>query len=274
MTAAAIARKIVVAIRKGGSGKTTTAVNLAGALMLLGKRVLLVDLDSQGNATRAMGVSRDEIILTVRDILAAKATNLKDAVVTRAWSEYAQGRSLDVLPSHEKLGNTEMGMAVQTALAQLGMGDEPVDTMQSIANLLRFYETSYDYIIIDTAPNPGPLTLAALSAGDDMLIPYEMGAFNDDGLIHAFKTARDVQLKSNPNLTIHGILFTMTDNTLFSKESMDDMKQYEGHIYPFRVPRRTLYNWANNNGVPAIVARPSDDATRPYMQLAEAFING
>ncbi|MCM2417670.1 AAA family ATPase [Streptomyces sp. RKAG293] len=263
-----------MAIRKGGSGKTTTAVNLAGALMLLGKRVLLVDLDSQGNATRAMGVDREAITLTVRDILAGRAINVKDAVVSKAWNQYAQDQSLDVLPSHEKLGNTEMGMAVQTALAQLGMGDDPVDAMQSIAGLLKIFETSYDYIVIDTAPNPGPLTLAALSAGDDMLIPYELGAFNDDGLVHAFKTFREVQLNSNPNLTIHGILFTKTDNTLFSKEEVDSMDQYSGHIYPFRVPRRTLYNWANNNGVPAVVARPSDEATQPYMQLAETFING
>jgi chromosome partitioning protein len=269
---AELARKIAVSIRKGGSGKTTTAVNLGAALMLKGKRVLILDLDSQGNATRALGIDRDAVRLTVRDVLAGQVVNLRDAVVTKAW-EGAHEQTLDVLPSHEELGNTEMGMVVQSALSQVGMGDAPPDTMQSVANLLAALEASYDFIIMDTAPNPGILTLAAMSAANDVVIPYELGAFNDDGLIHAFKTIRKVQENSNPNLKIHGILLTMTDNTTFTKDEAESLAAYKDHIYPFRVPRRTFYNHANKHGVPAVVARPADEATLPYMQLAELFIN-
>ncbi|MGW2851479.1 ParA family protein [Streptomyces sp. NPDC001215] len=267
------ARVLASAIRKGGAGKTTTIVNIAASLMLKGKRVLILDLDSQGNATAALGIERDATNATVREVLAGQVENLRDAIATKTWPEFAPGFSLDVMPSHEDLGNTELGMAVHKALAQLGVGEETTDTMQSVANLVKLLKPHYDYILLDTAPNAGPLTMGALSAADDVMIPYELGAFNDNGLTHAFKMIRKVQDNSNPDLRIHGILITKADNTTFSKEEAESLAIYKDHIYPFRVPRRTLYNQTNKNGLPAVVYAPADEATMPYMQLAEIIIS-
>jgi chromosome partitioning protein len=167
-----------------------------------------------------------------------------------------------------------MGMAVQRSLGQMGMGGEPADPMQKLSEILSAIEDSYDFIILDTAPNEGFLALAALTSADGVIIPYETGAFNDNGLDRALQLIGRVQQKSNPRLVIHGILPTKTENTVFSQNEFDGpLKAYKDHVFPFNVPRRTWYHWANRDGTPLVVMQPSDPATKAYFQLAEVLLN-
>ncbi|WP_427923843.1 ParA family protein [Streptomyces sp. cg40] len=267
------ARVISVAIRKGGAGKTTTSTNLAAALMRLNQRVLLVDADSQGNASKGLGINREASKWTLLEILEGKVEDPRAAIVTKEWTDHAPGLTLDVIPSHDELDAAGLDMAVKTALAQMGMSRRPSGNVHSIRALVQKLGDSYDYIIIDTAPDEGLITLAALAATNDVVIPYEAGAYNLDGLINAFKTIRKVQVESNPELTIHGILLTKTDSTMFTKQVAEDLIPYADHIYPFRIPRRTWYNWTNEFGQPGVLSRPTEDGSQSYMKLAEMLVN-
>lgn len=272
------ARKVAITIRKGGSGKTTTAVNLAAALMLKKQRVLVVDLDSQGNATKALRVSDATSSLpTARDLLSGRITDHSKVIRIAMWPDNAGPElKIDVIPSHPALSTHELSMAVNRTLGQMGMGEsDQADPMQSVVAMLSPIEDNYDFIILDTAPNEGPLTLAALAAADGAIIPYETGAFNDDGLEHALRQIQKVRESFNPRLVVYGILPTKTENTVFSQSELDGpLKAYKEHVFPFNVPKRTWYNWANRDGVPLVITQASDPSTLPYFQLAEVLING
>jgi chromosome partitioning protein len=266
--------KIAITNRKGGVGKTTTALNLAGALAMKRQQTLLVDLDRQGNATRGAGIKLSPKQQTVNDLFAGRATDPRSVIVTATWPDYSPF-TLDVLPAHPDLSLTEMGMAVQRAMGafQHDQGDA-ADPMMSVKAVLEPLDAVYKFIVIDTAPSEGFLNLATLAATDVIVVPYETGAFSDEGLHQALTTVQRVQQTTNPRLRLHGILPTMTENTVFTRsEFQGSLKDYQEHVYPFSVPRRTLFHWSNRQGVPLSVMQASDPATRPYYQLAEMLIN-
>jgi chromosome partitioning protein len=246
-----MAKKFAVVIRKGGSGKTTTTTNVAAGLHQKGDRVLLVDIDSQANATKGVGLIPEDLAYTLNDVFAGRVGSVRDAIVTNSFG-------LHVLPGHRDLSQTEQGM----------VGNP--DSLWRLKEMLAEVENDYDYIIIDTPPNEGMLTYSALLAADRAIIPVAAESFTDDGLAAAMAMIGRVQQRSNPQLTIDGILFTKTDRTQFRDVLSDDLSaNYSALIYPFDVPRGTHVNHANSLGAPIVLYMPSHPAAVGYSQLVE-----
>ncbi len=221
-----MAKKFAVVIRKGGSGKTTTTTNLAAGLSQNGSRVLMVDIDSQANATKGVGLVLDDLQYTLNDVFAGRVTSVRDAIVTNDFG-------LHVLPGHRDLSQTEQGMV----------------------------------------GNPDS-TYSALLAADRVIIPVAAESFTDDGLAAAMAMIGRVQQRSNPQLTVDGILFTKTDRTQFKEVLSDDLAaSYAALIYPFDVPRGTHINHANTLGMPLVLYMPNHPAAIEYNKLVERIRN-
>lgn len=246
-----MAKKIAVVIRKGGSGKTTTTTNLAAGLHQKGVRVLMVDIDSQANATKGVGLMPEDLSVTLNDVFAGRVANVRDAIVTNSFG-------LHVLPGHRDLSQTEQGMVSSP------------DSLWRLKEILTEVDGDYDYIVIDTPPNEGMLTYSALLAADKVIIPVAAESFTDDGLAAAMEMIGRVQQRSNPQLSVDGILFTKTDRTQFKDVLSDDLAaNYSELIYPFDVPRGTHVNHANSLGTPVVLYMPSHPAAIGYNQLVE-----
>jgi chromosome partitioning protein len=250
-------KKFAVVIRKGGSGKTTTITNVAAGLHQNGSRVLLVDIDSQANATKGVGLLLEELAYTLNDVFAGRVSSVRDAIVTNSFG-------LHVLTGHRDLSQTEQGM----------VGNP--DSLWRLKEMLAEVENDYDYMLIDTPPNEGMLTYSALLAADRVIIPVAAESFTDDGLAAAMAMIGRVQQRSNPQLTVDGILFTKTDRTQFKEVLSDDLAaNYAALIYPFDVPRGTHVNHANSLGVPIVLYMPSHPAAVGYNKLVKRiYTNG
>lgn len=246
-----MAKKFAIVIRKGGSGKTTTTTNLAAGLRQKGSRVLMVDIDSQANATKGVGLIADDLQYTLNDVFAGRVTSVRDAIVANSFG-------LHVIAGHRDLSQTEQGM----------VGNP--DSLWRLKEILAEVESDYDFIVIDTPPNEGMLTYSALLAADRVIIPVAAESFTDDGLAAAMAMIGRVQQRSNPHLTVDGILFTKTDRTQFKEVLSDDLStSYSALIYPFDVPRGTHINHANSLGTPIVLYMPSHPAAVGYNQLVE-----
>src|SRR5215210_3051432 len=208
-----MARKIAVTLRKGGSGKTTTAINLASALHQLGDRALLIDLDPQANATLAVGI--DPLTLTKHvDHLFTRIDTEPREVVTQAPF------GLPVLPSHPDLARTEAGMKA----TQVGM----------LRGLLEALEASYDVIIIDTPPSESALTVNALAAADEVVIPLQAHYLALQGLAQALEQIQQVRDELNPRLAVAGILPTLVNmRTSLGRAVLEEVRRhYPALLYP------------------------------------------
>lgn len=213
---------IALANQKGGVGKSTTAINLGVGLTRCGKKVLLIDADSQGNLTTMLGIRQpDELSATI-------ATNLEKIILDKPLNR-EEGilhceEGVDLLPSNIELSATEVNL-VNT------MSRETV-----LKTYLKEIRSSYDYILIDCMPSLGMLTLNALTAADSVIIPVQSHYLSAKGLEHLLKTIRKVQRQLNPKLQIEGILLTMTQSrTNFSKEIGELLRNtYGRNIYIFQ----------------------------------------
>jgi chromosome partitioning protein len=251
-----MAKKFTVAIRKGGSGKTTTTTNLAAGLHYKGDRVLLVDIDSQANATKGVGLAVEDLPSTLNDVFAGRLRSVREAIATNHFG-------LHVLPGHRDLSQTEQGM----------VGNP--DSLWRLKEILAEVDPDYDFILIDTPPNEGALTYSALLAADRVIIPVGAESFTDDGLAAAMAMIGRVQQRSNQGLTVDGILFTKTDRTQFKEVLGGELSAcYSALIYPFDIPRATHVNQANSTGTPIIVFMPSSPAAIGYSQLVERVHSG
>lgn len=246
-----MARKIAVIIRKGGSAKTTTATNLAAGLHQKGARVLLVDVDSQANATKGVGLRPDDLSATLNDVFAGRVQRVHEAIVANRFK-------LHVLAGHPHLSQTEQGMVSNP------------DNLWLLKEWLTELDSFYDYIVIDTPPSEGMLAYSALLAADRVVVPVSAESFTDDGLAAALAMIGRVQARHNPQLVIDGILFTKTDHTQFKSALNDDLSSnYADLIYPFEIPRGTHVNQANSLGVPIVIWSPSHPAAIAYDKLVE-----
>lgn len=250
----ALPRILSIANQKGGVGKTTTAINLATALAAVGKNVLLVDLDPQGNASTGLDVRRAQIRASVYDLLFGEATINDAAIKTKV-------PRLHIIPSSVHLSGAEI---------------ELVTSESREYRLKRAFHapSAYDYIIIDCPPSLSLLTLNALVASHSVLVPLQCEFYALEGLSQLTKTIERVRKTLNPELDIQGIALTMYDqrNNLTAMVERDVRAHFGDKVYKTVIPRNVRLSEAPSYGLPAIVYDMKCSGSKAYIQLAKEVI--
>ncbi len=246
-----MARILAIANQKGGVGKTTTAVNLAASLAATKKRVLLVDIDAQGNATMGVGVNKDDLDLTGCDVLLGEAS-VSAAIVTPPTLGFS------VLPS-----NTDM-TAAEVGLRQRKGGEN------ALTRALSSVQDNYDYIIIDCPPALSMLTVNALVAADGVMIPMQCEYYALEGLTALMNTIEKIRTVLNPKLHIGGLLRTMYDprNSLSNDVSNQLISHFGDKVYRTIIPRNVRLAEAPSHGAPVITYDPKSRGAVSYLALA------
>ena len=253
-----LSKIIAIANQKGGVGKTTTSVNLGACLAYIGKRVLLVDVDPQGNATSGIGIEKAEVEHCIYDIL-VDDIDVKDVIKSTAVE------NLDIIPATIQLAGAEI---------------ELVPTISREVRLKRALESvkhHYDYMVIDCPPSLGLLTINALTASDAVLIPVQCEYYALEGLSQLLNTVRLVQKHLNSDLMIEGVLLTMLDaRTNLGIQVIDEVKKYfQDKVYQTIIPRNIRLSEAPSHGQPIIIYDPRSRGAEVYLDLAkEVVVNG
>ncbi len=247
-------RLIGVCNQKGGVGKTTTAINLATALCAVGKKVLLIDMDPQGNASTGLGVRRSAIRTSVYDVLFEGADVIEASVTTRV-------PGLSVVPSSIHLSGAEIELVTAES--------REYRLKKALHRALPF-----EYVIVDCPPSLNLLTLNVLVAMDSILVPLQCEFYALEGLSHLVKTIERVQKSFNPDLDIHGVVLTMYDQrNRLSGQVEDDVRQHFGDkVYKTVIPRNVRLSEAPSFGLPAIVYDMKCSGSQAYIKLAREVI--
>ncbi|MEW5953068.1 MAG: AAA family ATPase [Bacillota bacterium] len=248
-------RIIALANQKGGVGKTTSAVNLSAWLSLLGHRVLLVDIDPQGNATSGVGIDKTEVNKCMYDLL-IEGIDIHTIVLNCAVE------GLDILPATMELAGAEIQMVNTPSREKV---------LKSSLDLIK---DDYAYIIIDCPPSLGLLTVNALTAADTVLIPIQCEYYALEGLGQLMNTIKLIQQHLNPVLEIEGVLLTMFDGrTNLSIQVVDEVKKYFKHkVYRSIIPRNVRLSEAPSHGKPVMVYDRRSRGAELYMELAREVI--
>lgn len=246
---------IAVANQKGGVAKTTTSVNLSACLAALEKKVLIIDIDPQGNASSGLGVEKDKVDHCIYDVLINEAT-INSVVLP---SEIV---GLDVAPATIQLAGAEIELV--TAISR----------ETKLKKALAKVKDKYDYIIIDCPPSLGLLTLNALTAADSILIPIQCEYYALEGLGQLMNTISLVQKHLNRDLEIEGVLLTMFDaRTNLSIQVVDEVKNhFKSKVYRTIIPRNVRLSEAPSHGKPIITYDPKSRGAEVYQELAKEVI--
>jgi chromosome partitioning protein len=253
-----LGRIIAVTNQKGGVGKTTTSVNLGACLAYIGQKVLLVDIDPQGNATSGVGVEKGDVHQCIYDVLV-------DDVDVNDTVKQSKVENLSVIPATISLAGAEI---------------ELVPTISREVRLKKALEKvkdEYDYIIIDCPPSLGLLTINALTASDAVVIPVQCEYYALEGLSQLLSTVRLVQKHLNHDLMIDGVLLTMLDaRTNLGIQVIEEVKKYfQDKVYRTIIPRNVRLSEAPSHGEPIIIYDAKSRGAEVYLELAkEVVANG
>ena len=254
--------KIIALVnQKGGVGKTTTSINLSASLGYLGKRVLLVDLDPQGNTTTGVGINKGEIDNSILDVLTERCS-IKEAIVRTKYD------NLYVLPATINLAGLDM------ELNELSKNNPSLTKNQQLKKALDSVKDVFSYIIIDCPPSLGILTTNALTAADSVIIPVQCEFFALEGITQLLNSIMLAQKNLNPNLDIEGVLLTMLDSrTLLGLEVVEDIRRFfKERVYNTIIPRLIKLTEAPSHGKPILAYDPKHRATEAYLNLAKEVI--
>ncbi|CAM4199553.1 ParA family protein [Saccharibacillus endophyticus] len=248
---------IAIANQKGGVGKTTTSVNLSAGLAKLGKRVLLIDIDPQGNTTSGVGINKADVEHCIYDILINEVHPKEVIVPTRI-------EGLDVIPATIQLAGAEIELV-------------PVVTRElRLKKNIHLVKKDYDYILIDCPPSLGILTINSLTAADSVIIPIQCEYYALEGLSQLLNTVRLVQKHLNTELQIEGVLLTMLDaRTNLGIQVIEEVKKYfQDKVYGTIIPRNVRLSEAPSHGQTIMTYDPRSKGAEVYMELAKEVVIG
>jgi chromosome partitioning protein len=251
-------RVLAVANQKGGVGKTTTAINLGTALAAVGEKVLLIDIDPQGNASTGLGVPKAQRSSTIYDVLVGERP-LSTATVKTAVP------GLDLVPADADLSGVEI---------ELGQADRRSFRLRNAIAGLRTGEVQYSYLLIDCPPSLNLLTVNAMTAADAVLVPLQCEFFALEGLSQLMRTVELVRGSLNPKLEIQGVVLTMYDrrNSLSDQVAADVRAHFGDKVYETVIPRNVRVSEAPSFGKPALIYDLKCAGSQAYLKLAREVV--
>ena len=249
-------RVIAVANQKGGVGKTTSAINLSAALAEKGKKVLLIDIDPQGNATSGVGVEKNEVENTIYDLILGETT-------IQSCIEYTEFENLHLIPSNVDLAAAEIEL--------IGIPDKEFIIRKEVEKI----KNVYDFILIDCPPSLNLLTINAMTTADTVLVPIQCEYYALEGLSQLIHTINLVKERLNPYLDIEGIVFTMFDaRTNLSLQVVENVRaNVKQKVYSTIIPRNVRLAEAPSHGYPITIYDPKSAGAESYRALAEEVIS-
>lgn len=245
-------RIIAIANQKGGVGKTTTAINLSACLAEANQKVLMIDIDPQGNATSGLGINKDEIENTVYEVM-LRECNITDAIIENVYE------NLDVLPSNVNLAGAEIDL--------IEVDNREYVLKESIDEI----KDKYNYIIMDCPPSLNMLTVNAMTAANSVLVPIQCEYYALEGLSQLIYTINLAKKKLNKDLEMEGVVFTMFDSrTNLSLQVVENVKDnLHQNIYKTIIPRNIRLAEAPSHGEPINIYDPKSTGTESYRLLAQ-----
>ncbi len=249
-------RIIAIANQKGGVGKTTTSINLSSCIAAKGKKVLVIDMDPQGNTTSGYGIEKNELENTIYELIMGDCT-VEDCILKEILP------NVSILPSNVNLAAAEIEL--------IGVKDKDF----ILKNEIDWVKDNYDFVIIDCPPSLNLLTVNAMTTADSVLVPIQCEYYALEGLSQLIHTVNLVKERLNPELDMDGVVFTMYDSrTNLSNQVVDNVKSnLKQKVYNTLIPRNIRLAEAPSYGQPINVYDPKSAGSESYMALAEEVIN-
>lgn len=250
-------KAIAIFNQKGGVGKTTTNINLAACLALKGKKILIIDIDPQGNTTSGIGIDKRNLHVSIYDILINDTLHPREAIFPTCV------KNMDIIPSSVKLSGAEIELVEMEAREK------------RLKKIIDAVKQGYDYVFIDCPPSLGLLTINSLTAVDSVLIPIQCEFYALEGVSQLMSTVELVKKNLNPNLQIQGVILSMFDGrTNLSIQVVDEVKRYfKEKVYTTIIPRNVRLAEAPSFGLPIIEYDPKSKGAEAYIDFADEFLD-